>query len=150
MRDCEINHPNCPKETELLMPTRVLDLQIDQNSEDVRLLSTSGCTGRYACLSYCWGAPQPTSLKSGLVSDYMKRIMLLDLPQSIQDAIRVARTLGFRYLWIDSLCIIQDSPEDKACEIEKMGRVYNNASLTISAGNADQCFSGFLRGRELT
>jgi Heterokaryon incompatibility protein (HET) len=150
MRDCETNHPNCPKEKELVMPTRVLDLQIDQNTEDVRLLSASGCTGRYACLSYCWGAPQPISLKAGVLSENMKRIMLLDLPQSIQDAIRVARTLGFRYLWIDSLCIIQDSPEDNACEIEQMWRVYNNANLTISAGNADQYFSGFLKGREQT
>ena len=116
MRDCETNHPNCPKEKELVMPTRVLDLQIDQNTEDIRLLSTSSCTGRYACLSYCWGAPQPISLKAGVLSEYMKRTMLLDLPQSIQDAIRVARTLGFRYLWIDSLCIIQDSPDKGKCK----------------------------------
>ena len=66
------------------------------------------------------------------------------LPQTIQDAIIVTRKLGLRYLWVDALCIIQDSASDRAAEITKMDRIYQNAQLTISAASAKTCQDGFL------
>jgi hypothetical protein len=56
-----------------------------------------------------------------------------ELPQSFKDAVRVARRLGVRYLWIDSLCIIQDSPQDWRTESSMMGRVYKNSLCNIAA-----------------
>jgi hypothetical protein len=55
------------------------------------------------------------------------------LPQNFQDAIYITRQLGFRYLWIDSMCIIQDSPEDWQLESVVMGNIYEQAALTIFA-----------------
>ena len=78
----------------------------------------------------------------------MKGISFTLLPRSIQDAILTVRRLGLRYLWIDALCIIQDSPDDKAQQIEQMHEVYSNAYLTISAANADDCSRGFLAKRD--
>ena len=85
--------------------------------------------------------------KTGLIG-FIKRTSLALLPQTIRDAIYTVQTLGFRYLWIDSLCILQDSIEDKLREIGKMDHIYNNSSLTISAACADGCSSGFLAKRD--
>ena len=67
------------------------------------------------------------------------------MPQTLQDAATVAYELGIPYLWIDSLCIIQDSDEDKLLEISNMGSVYAMAFLTISATNANHAYEGFLQ-----
>ncbi|KAI8722784.1 HET domain-containing protein [Fusarium sp. LHS14.1] len=53
--------------------------------------------------------------------------------------------LGIRYLWIDALCIIQDSPEDKLSEISKMGTIYRNAVITIAAAHSRKASDGFLK-----
>ena len=69
------------------------------------------------------------------------------MPRTFQDAVTVTRELGFRYLWIDSLCIIQDSREDWAQECGRMQQVYELAAVTISAACADGPEAGFLRSR---
>lgn len=64
-----------------------------------------------------------------------RRIDILNLPNPFQDAIRIARHLGIHYLWIDSLCIKQDKDDrsDWLEESRKMGQVYSNACLNVSA-----------------
>jgi hypothetical protein len=69
------------------------------------------------------------------------------LPQTLQDAVRVARELGLVYLWVDSLCIIQDDIEDKAIEIGRMAAIYQNASVAIIASRAESVDNGFLHSR---
>ncbi len=56
-------------------------------------------------------------------------IAIAQLPKNFADAIQIARDLGFSYLWIDSLCIIQDSDDDMKREIAKMGSIYAGACL---------------------
>lgn len=70
------------------------------------------------------------------------------LPQSFRDAVDVTRMLGLRYLWIDSLCIIQDSPEDWDEEASHMADVYSNAYCTIAATRAEGSNAGFLQERQ--
>ena len=70
------------------------------------------------------------------------------LPKTLQDAIHTARQLNIPYLWIDSLCIVQDSAEDIAAEITKMPQIYKQAILTINAAAATDCDDGFLHPRE--
>lgn len=72
------------------------------------------------------------------------------LPQTIQDAVIVTRALNIRYLWIDALCIIQDSDDDKIRELAKMASIYTASYLTISAAVAETCQSGFLHIRQET
>lgn len=67
------------------------------------------------------------------------------LAQTILDAIEAARLLGFRFLWVDALCIIQNSDEDKSTEINKMGSIFKNATLTIAAATGKSAEEGFLR-----
>ncbi|KAF5244816.1 hypothetical protein FANTH_7583 [Fusarium anthophilum] len=74
----------------------------------------------------------------------VKEIKLKELEQSVQDAIRVTRELGFAYLWVDRLCIIQNCLEDKRREIGKMAMTYKNAAITLAAGTATRACEGFL------
>lgn len=71
----------------------------------------------------------------------------LSLPKTFQDAITVTRKLGFQYLWIDSLCILQDDLEDWEIEASKMASIYENAIVTIAAGRANNDNEGFLSFR---
>lgn len=66
------------------------------------------------------------------------------LPLTIQDAVIVTRQIGFKYLWVDALCIIQDSVEDKDAEIGRMAQIYMDSSLTICAASARSSDDGFL------
>ena len=70
-----------------------------------------------------------------------------DISQTIKDAIKVVRAIGMRYLWVDALCIIQDSDADKNREISGMDGVYRGALFTISAESAATAQEGFLAPR---
>lgn len=149
MQDCELNHTNCPGRAASILPTRVLDVGSSATSADVKLFVTNGLSGKYVCLSYCWGpGPQPIQLTRSNLTELTENITLTLLPMSIQDAILTVRRLGLRYLWVDALCIIQDSSEDKVKEIEQMDQIYSNATLTVAAANASSCSLGFLNKRE--
>jgi hypothetical protein len=63
-------------------------------------------------------------------------VPLDELPKTFQDAIQITKCLGIRYLWIDSLCIIQDSTQDWGKEAAAMSQVYKNAYWYIAATSA--------------
>lgn len=120
------------------------------SSEHVRLhVSSTGECGRYAALSYCWGTgTQARTLKRNL-EEHMHSIRVASLPQTIQDAIRVTRQLRIRYLWVDALCIIQDSLDDDwPREAGRMPEIYKNAVVTVSAAAALDSHQGFLEDRQ--
>jgi hypothetical protein len=68
--------------------------------------------GQYAALSYCWGGENPASLQKKTFDDFKRGIDEANLPQTLQDAFYVARSLQIGYIWIDALCIMQDDRED--------------------------------------
>lgn len=72
---------------------------------------------------------------------------MASLSRNFRNAIVVSRILGIRYIWIDSLCIIQDSAEDWLRESAKMGDIYKYSLITIAATNAEDSAAGFLRER---
>ncbi|KEZ45493.1 hypothetical protein SAPIO_CDS1811 [Scedosporium apiospermum] len=72
-----------------------------------------------------------------------KGIPWADIPKTYQDAVAIVRLLGLRYIWIDSLCIVQDSTEDWEAESAKMCRIYSGGFLTISALSSPNCAAGF-------
>ncbi|KAL8647794.1 MAG: hypothetical protein Q9210_005350 [Variospora velana] len=122
-------------------------LEVLDKGNAVRLRPTDGQDAHYVALSYAWGGNIAFSTTE---STYMSRhqpFPISELPQTLQDAVHVTRELEVRYLWVDSLCIIQDSYEDKSKEIAKMGDIYENAFATISATNAMSAYSGFLNSK---
>ena len=124
------------------LPTRLVDVS---DAEKLRLHETViGEHGHYTTLSYCWGCPQEFCTTSSTLPDRLLGFSHDDLPQTLQDAVRVTKELGIQYLWVDSLCIIQDNEEDKTHQISNMVEVYKNAYLTICAASADEVSKGFL------
>jgi hypothetical protein len=85
--------------------------------------------------------------ETGTLSARMAHMPLSEIPKTFQNAIEVARQLGIHYLRIDSLCIVQDDPEDWAQESSKMWHIYANSTLTIAASAADNAARGFLEKR---
>ena len=69
------------------------------------------------------------------------------LPRTFRHAIRVTREIGQRYLWIDSLCIVQDDPNDWEAESKVMGALYSMAYCTLAATSSKNSTKGFLRRR---
>ncbi len=149
MEDCRRDHPEtCRRNTEVALPTRLIDVSGRDSDPDIRLhISRPDEVGEYMALSYCWGGGQQVVTTRANIHDMKKRITLSSLPLTLQDAVRVTRKMGHRYLWIDALCIVQDSHEDKGREIQRMGSIYKNASLTISAATASAVSQGFLGRR---
>lgn len=86
----------------------------------------------YAALSHRWGRPGTTvCTTTANLDNRLEAISEAELSQLFQDAISTTRRLGLQYLWIDSLCILQDSHEDWERESVLMGDVYGNADITI-------------------
>ncbi|KAI0823229.1 heterokaryon incompatibility protein-domain-containing protein [Trametes gibbosa] len=145
--DCMHGHPRCillHSSSNTRLPTRLIDCA---DADRPRLLSTIGQRGIYVALSYVWGEDQPHSTTTANISDYESGIDGAVLPQTIRDAIYVTHALGMRYLWADTLCIIQDSAEDKSRELGYMHEIYRYAHLTIVAASARKVSDGFLEPR---
>lgn len=111
------------------------------------LAATNGQRGKYLALSYVWGGDQVHKTTTSNISAYEHGIDLGLLPATIRDAIHVTRALGFQSLWVDSLCIPQNSDADKRRELGRMHRIYRDAYLTIIAASAQNVGEGFLQVR---
>jgi hypothetical protein len=132
-----------------LLPTRVIDVGPSSSSEDPVLLETTfDQKSTYLALSHRWGGAQITRTTTLTLPTFRKRIALEDLCKTFRDAIQITRKLGLRYLWIDSLCIIQDSKEDWERESARMGEIYRNAMFTLSAASALSGDTGLLHERK--
>ncbi|KAL2877607.1 hypothetical protein SGCOL_007135 [Colletotrichum sp. CLE4] len=122
------------KDGNVKLPSRVIC--IGTKASEVRLLKTNGAAGRYACLSHPWGKrPLLRTLKKNL-SQFADGIQWAALPPTFRDAIDFTHRLGLKYIWIDSLCIIQDDPLDWQREAAKMADIYQNAFITLAASKA--------------
>jgi hypothetical protein len=146
VKDCLNNHLECTKASPTLppLPKRVLDVG-PQDGSKVPLLHAKPGNAPYAVLSHCWGnAPIRRTLLSN-IADHKRGIELHSLSQTFQDAIFVTRSLDIRYLWIDSLCIIQDSLSDWDEQSAQMAEIYHQAQVMIAANkgynSAAGCFA---------
>ena len=102
----------------------------------------------YVALSYVWGGDGENSFLTKV--DNVEELKVpgafkarwAEIPATIQDAITVMQRLGERYLWVDSLCIIQDDPSSKQANIDSMTEVYTGALFTIVAATGQHAQSG--------
>lgn len=101
----------------------------------------------YVALSYCWGTSTPLSTTKTNLSDHLRQISWSMVPKTFRQAIDLTLMLGYEYIWIDSLCIIQQDSEDFAKQSSKMGKIYMCAVLVISADSGQSVEAGFLEKR---
>lgn len=134
MSSCQSSHDSCnPPGGQKRVPTRLIDISLGDGTLDVALREAVSATNPYIALSYCWGLSLPLrTLRSNLES-HKNRIAWNDLPVLFKDAIHIARLLQVRYIWIDALCIIQDSMVDWSIEGANMSDYYGDALLTLAA-----------------
>jgi len=97
--------------------------------------------GTYCTLSYRWSS-NPVTLQTKNLDSFRRALPTTELPLTISFAIRVARILGFKYLWVDALCILQDSEDDWKAEAVKMDTIYFNSTLTIAVVDGPTCLPG--------
>ncbi|KAI2621817.1 heterokaryon incompatibility protein-domain-containing protein [Hypoxylon sp. NC1633] len=143
------DHESCGNSSPRPMPTRVIDL----GSGSPRLLDTHGRPGVYVALSYCWGQGRgihKIKLRSENYDEFRTRgINESKMTLAHREGLQVTRELGYRYIWIDALCIIQGSDQasrdDWARESVRIPEVYGNAVLTVVAGRSDDSRKGFLK-----
>ena len=105
------------------------------------------CKSGFASLSYCWGGEQSLQLNKVTHQLLTKGIDVSRLPRTLEDATKVTKEIGLKYLWVDVLCIMQDNPQEMAGEISRMPKYYGANTVTICAASADRSSSGFLNER---
>jgi hypothetical protein len=103
----------------------------------------------YATLSYCWGTKQSLVTCRTNLSEHLKQIDIRKASPTVFDAIRLALSSGFRYLWVDALCIVQDWQEDKDKQLSQMCSIYAGAVCTFSVASPKSSSDGFLQPRSL-
>jgi len=111
----------------------VIDVGPPDGSQEPFLQASTAHVRNWITLSHCWGVIQPLKTTRESFSSHRKILQYNTLPTLFRDAVETVRIMGYRYLWIDSLCIIQDSKEDWQKEVSKMGEVYKNCVFMISA-----------------
>ncbi|KAK7179144.1 hypothetical protein DPSP01_012204 [Paraphaeosphaeria sporulosa] len=150
IQDCLTNtkHKACslPRKSSASTPKRLLD--VGRATAPIRLIDTQGKALEYAALSHCWGTGSPLKTTKSNWRKLSYDISFDSLPPLFQDAVIITRQMGLRYIWIDSLCIIQDSARDWETESFKMGSIYENALFTIAATASPDGASRALNDRE--
>lgn len=138
---CNSEHPKCAIPPASALPTRLLEV----GNRRVKLVEPRGEIAPYFTLSHCWGQATITELTKATLSDMKKNIPWTSLSKAFQDAVMITWRLGVRYLWIDGLCILQDSKEDWEYQASQMAHIFSNSQLTIAASHAANgsqgCFS---------
>lgn len=138
LEECSHTHDACRPlvATARPLPTRLVDTQpkgIDDSI--VRIVDSASIVQgteavNYVALSHVWSKTS-ANLTTDRVQNAQLGLQRQTLPKALESGIQAAQKLGFRYIWTDSLCIIQDSEADKHAECAKMASVYRNAALTI-------------------
>lgn len=149
---CLREHPSCAKNTAPdTYPTRLLEII----GTEIRLVETEdgAVTGPYVALSHCWGKnPSNLLLTTDNEQTLQAGIPRADLPLTFREAVDVTDRLGFRYIWIDSLCIIQAGPRkvaDWTREVRLMAAVYSNSVLNLAASDSAHSGAGMFRNRSI-
>ncbi|VUC20412.1 unnamed protein product [Clonostachys rosea] len=142
---CLKNHPECSsRQTSDWLPTRLLQVQsADGDNDRVFLVEkdsikdSGGPKAQYLTLSHVWGSLRPFCLTRDNYDLLKSGIETRELPQCYRDTIFLARKLGISHIWIDSLCIVQDSSEDWEREAMTMDKVYTNGVCNIAASDGN-------------
>lgn len=172
LRDCNAKHPQCNHGNSLktpsssarrLLPTKLIDVSQRPRSsrkdiDSVRLVVTARLSDhelhtdtRYMALSHPWGIRSQNNhfctTRQNLTARIEDGILVATLPATLQDAVTVTRELGIRYLWIDTICIVQGPDGDFDTEARLMESVFSLAYCVIAASRASGTSSGFLSPR---
>ncbi|KAF2398537.1 HET-domain-containing protein, partial [Trichodelitschia bisporula] len=156
---CSTCHPQCSGvgSAPHALPTRLVYIepeqpasQSDPPSLNVNLVETAQLADhdvKYLALSHCWGSTVPLRLVTDTYAPFLSSIPFHSLAKNMQHALLATHRLGFSYIWIDSLCIIQDSATDWVAEGARMATVYSGATLTLASTSSASSAGGLFHTR---
>ncbi|KAL8396400.1 hypothetical protein RB594_004628 [Gaeumannomyces avenae] len=151
---CTQSHEECTRYAPNVAwyPTRLLERRVDGDSETLRLVETgkTAVDGPYMTLSHCWGDKDCLKLTTDNYTQLLQEIPISTIPQLYRDALVAIRELNVKYIWIDSLCIIQqgDNLIDWGHEVNLMDQVYSNSFCNISALTASDSHQSMFHDRD--
>ncbi|KAJ0271366.1 hypothetical protein COL940_011091 [Colletotrichum noveboracense] len=159
---CANEHPNCKRRHGSLdfIPTRVLDVGTEKSwpPKYIKLVDTKemGVKGPYMTLSHCWGKGKFVQLTEKDMEEFTTTGIPWETAPHGQDicsnvnfaqALKITWLLKQRYIWIDSVCIIQDSKDDWNVESKLMHKVYRNSFCNLAAAVSPDHTGGLFRQR---
>ncbi|KAH7413345.1 heterokaryon incompatibility protein-domain-containing protein [Cadophora sp. MPI-SDFR-AT-0126] len=147
LAECISSHPSCSSSKTPYSPTRLVEV----HDTGARLCITSNrqVNLNYLTLSHCWGTIEMFKLMRNNIDALCQEIPVDMLSKTFRDALAVTKALGLKYIWIDSLCIVQDENEDWERESVLMSNVYGNAVANIAASHAKDGSEGLFIERDL-
>ncbi|VBB79502.1 Putative protein of unknown function [Podospora comata] len=145
LQECQQCHRCCQDNKVPTLPTRVVDVGTPDNDfKTLRVVHSHGSQAPFVALSHCWGGRIEPVLTTKTLDTFTTSLSFDSLPANFRDAITITRKLGIQYLWIDSLCIMQDSRQDWEVESKKMAQIYGSSTFTISAFVSKRSTAGIL------
>ncbi|KAF5027404.1 hypothetical protein F66182_481 [Fusarium sp. NRRL 66182] len=132
-------------------PTRLIDLDIGDSNKIRIVVPKEDCVSKsyqYLTLSYRWGTTNESAKTTrATIASRREGFDMATLPKTIRDAIQLTRLLGFRYLWIDAICIIQSQEGDEYLddwnnEAPRIGSYYLHSHCLLSASGASDSSEG--------
>ncbi|KAK4652112.1 hypothetical protein QC762_608270 [Podospora pseudocomata] len=157
IHECSTSHERCQaiqsSTSSSWLPTRLIDVS---NPSKIHIITTSpSMKERYTTLSHCWGRIEIIKLiqaNYAQLTDPSVGVNWDKLTKTFQDAITVTRALGVKYIWIDSLCIVQwdgeKAPGDFKTEGQLMHLVYRNSFLNLAGADSKDGSQGLFRSYE--
>lgn len=147
LQTCFRNHTSCFRNKEILsvLPTRVL--HVGDSFMNPTLQLGANRVDRWVALGYSWGDNSDFELTEKSYSRMLHGVPVDEFPATIRDAIIITRALDIKYLWVDAICIFQDSSSDWEIEAPQMSKIYSNAALTIIAAASSSTKTGIFHQR---
>lgn len=141
--DCQNGHGCCRPGQSPHLPIRVLDLGVADKCENtVYLVEAQSVAGQYGTISHCWPSGETVTTTNGTLESHKLGIKMRGLPESFQNAILIFRALGVRYVWVDSLCIVQDNEADWQAQSAQIDSIFANSCITIAVADDGSCTPG--------
>jgi hypothetical protein len=141
IKQCEADHASCCSAAAVLYPSQLVLIDVER----LRLYELPSETQpKYLALSYIWGGVRQPLLMQANFEQWKAEGSLkeVETPQTIRDAMELTRLIGYRYLWVDALCILQDNESIVHHQISQMHNIYQQADLTIIAADGSDCTHG--------
>jgi hypothetical protein len=133
------------------MPKRTINVGSEYLNQEpfLAIHDQNGGSGdtAWATLSHCWGGTSPLTTTKDTIKEHQRRIPLESMPRTFRDAVVIARKLGIQHVWIDSLCIVQDSDEDWRQESSHMADIYRFSVVNIAAEASRHANDGIFKPR---
>lgn len=152
--ECDADHPKCHASYVGFLPTRLIFVPADTELHGISLKLGDSIPRdtRYTALSHCWGPEDSWPECQTTAKNYEQQLLgipWVNVPQTFADAITITRQLGIQYIWIDSLCIVQQDEADWKQQSVSMHQVYSNAYVTLAAVDSPDSHAGFWLGPSL-